>query len=113
MPPLKISIILALFLFAFAFDGANSYFHFFPGAPGLYQPENWLRFLTGTGVGIGIACVLVPVVHQTIWQRVDARAALAGWRQFIPLLILAGVLDLALLSDIPALLYPLALISGS
>ena len=113
MPPLKISMILGLFLIAFAFDGANSYIHFFPGAPGLYQPENWLRLLTGTGVGIGIASVLVPVVHQTIWQRVDARAALAGWRQFIPLLILAGLLDLALLSDIPALLYPLALISGA
>ncbi len=106
MPPLKISIILGLFLIAFAFDGANSYFHFFPGAPGLYQPENWLRLLTGTGVGIGIASVLVPVVHQTIWQRVDARAALAGWRQFIPLLILAGVAGSGLTERYPRAALP-------
>ncbi len=113
MPPLKISIVLGAFLLAFALDGGNSYLHFFPNAPGLYQPENWLRLLTGTGVGLGIACVLVPVVHQTVWQTYDGRPALAGWRQFLPLLGLAGLLDLAVLSDIPLLLYPLSLLSSA
>jgi uncharacterized membrane protein len=113
MPSLKISIVLGVFLAAFALDGGNSYLHFFPNAPGLYQPENWLRLLTGTGVGLGIACVLVPVVHQTLWQGYDSRRALAGWRQFLPLLGLAGLLDLAILSDIPLLLYPLALLSSA
>ncbi|RPJ42552.1 MAG: DUF2085 domain-containing protein, partial [Chloroflexi bacterium] len=59
MPALKVSIVLVAFLIAFAIDGANSYLHFFPNVPVLYQSENWLRLLTGTGVGLGIAAVLV------------------------------------------------------
>lgn len=113
LPRIKIMAVLGAFLAAFAIDGANSYLHFFPGAPGLYQPENWLRLLTGTGVGIAIAAVLVPVVHQTLWKTCDSRAALEGWRQFLPLLGLAGLLDLALLSGNQVLLYPLALISAA
>jgi uncharacterized membrane protein len=112
MPSLKVSIVLGFFLAAFALDGGNSYLHFFPQAPGLYQPQNWLRLLTGTGIGLGIASVLVPVIHQTLWKTYDGRAALAGWRQFLPLLGLAAVLDLALLSEIPLLLYPLAILSS-
>lgn len=112
MPPFKISVVLGLFLLLFAVDGVNSYLHFFPGAPDLYQPENWLRLLTGTGVGLGIAAVLVPVTNQVFWQHPDPRPALAGWRQFIPLLGLAAVLDLAILSDAPLLLYPLAVLSA-
>jgi uncharacterized membrane protein len=113
MPSRKISVVLGLLFMAFALDGGNSYLHFFPGAPGLYQPENWLRLLTGTGVGLGIAAVLVPVVHQSLWQTYDPRPALTGWPQFLPLLGLAGLLDLTVLSDNPLLLYPLALLSGA
>lgn len=113
MPKMKVLIVLGAFLIAFAVDGGNSYLHFIPNAPALYQPENWLRLLTGTGVGLGIAAVLVPVIHQTLWQTYDGRPALEGWRQFLPLLGLAGLLDLAILSDRPLLLYPLALLSGA
>lgn len=113
LPPLKILVVLGAFLAAFGLDGANSYLHFFPGAPGLYQPENWLRLLTGTGVGMAIALVLVPVVHQTLWQTYDSRPAVAGWRQFLPLVGLGGLLDLVILSDNQLLLYPLALLSAA
>jgi hypothetical protein len=94
-------------------DGVNSYLHLFPNAPGLYQPENWLRLLTGTGIGLGIAAVLIPVVNQTLWQTYDSRRALGSWKQFLPLLGLAGLLDLAVLSDNPLVLYPLALLSAA
>lgn len=112
MPVLKVSIVLAGFLLLFGLDGANSYLHFFPNAPVLYEPQNWLRLLTGTGVGLGIAAVLFPVIHGTVWQVYDGTPALSGWRSFLPLLALAGVLDLLLLSENPVVLYPLALFSG-
>ncbi len=112
MPSIKISIPLALLFVAFAVDGGNSYLHFFPNAPGLYQPENWLRLVTGTGVGLGIAAVLYPVFNQVAWKDLDNRPALGRWREFIPLLGLAAVVDLALLSENPLLLYPLALLSA-
>jgi len=112
MPPLKIAIVLGAFVLAFGIDGVNSYAHFFPNAPSLYEPHNWLRLLTGTGIGLGIAAVLVPVIHQTLWRTYDGRPALSGWRPFLLLLALAGLLDLAILSEIPVLLYPLALLSS-
>jgi uncharacterized membrane protein len=68
MPPLKISLVLGAFLLLFAVDGINSYLHFFPGAPGLYPSQNWLRLASGTGVGLGIAAVLMPVAIQMVWQ---------------------------------------------
>lgn len=113
MPPLKISLVLGSFLAAFALDGGNSYLHLFPVAPGLYEPHNWLRLITGTGLGLGIAAILVPVVNQTIWRQYDERPALQGWRQFLPLLLLAGVVDVLVLSDNPLVLYPLALLSSA
>ena len=112
MPPLKISLVLGAFLVFFGLDGANSYLKFFPAFPGLYEPQNWLRLLTGTGLGLGMAAILVPVVNQTLWNTYDPRPALAGWREFLPLLGLAVLLDLAILSGQPVLLYPLAFLSG-
>lgn len=112
LPSLKVSIVLVAFLVAFGLDGVNSTLHFFPNFQGPYQPQNWLRLLTGTGLGLGIAAVIVPVVNQTIWAEYDGRPVLAGWQEFLPLLGLAGLLDLAILSDQPLLLYPLALLSG-
>ena len=52
LPSLKIKIILGALFVAFGIDGMNSYLHFFPAVPTLYQPQNWLRLLTGTGVGL-------------------------------------------------------------
>lgn len=112
MPPLKIFIVLAFFLLAFAIDGGNSYLHLFPNMPSLYQPQNWLRLVTGTGVGLGIAAVLVPVFNQVVWSNLDNRPSLQGWSELFPLLGLAAIMDLAVLSNNPLLLYPLALFSA-
>jgi uncharacterized membrane protein len=112
MPPIKITVVLAAFLVAFGFDGANSYLQFFPNAPSAYESQNWLRLVTGTGIGLGIAAFLYPVLQQTIWRTYDSTPPLTGWRQFLPLLALAGLLILAVLSNVPLLLYPLALLSG-
>jgi len=112
LPPLKISLVLIFFLLAFAVDGSNSYLHLFPNLPGIYEPNNILRLLTGTGVGLGIAAILVPVFNQVAWRDTTNQPILTGWRTFLPLLGLAVLLDLAILSDIPAILFPLALLSG-
>ena len=111
MPALKIMVVLGLFLISFGVDGINSYLHFFPQLPSLYQPENWLRLLTGTGVGLGIASVLVPIVRQTLWSTWDTHPALSSWRQLVELILLGGILDIALLSENPLILFPLALLS--
>jgi len=104
--------VLAFFLVAFGIDGVNSYLHFFPNAPSLYTPQNWLRLVTGTGMGIGMGAMLLPVFNQTVWQSWSGEKLLTSWRQLGEILLIAAVADLAVLSNNPLLLYPLALLSA-
>ncbi|OJX37990.1 MAG: hypothetical protein BGO78_08085 [Chloroflexi bacterium 44-23] len=112
MPPKKILVVLGVFAAAFALDGINSYMHFFPNGIWLYEPQNWLRLLTGSGLGIGIAVVLYPIINQVFWKEWQDEAAIANWKTFFILVGLVALLDLALLSDNPIILYPLAVLSG-
>lgn len=112
MPSLKIAIALGLLVIAFGLDGVNSYLQLFPAAPALYQPNNYLRLFTGTGVGIGIGSVLVPVLRQTLQPNWDTAPLLGSWREFAVLVVLALGVDALLLTGNPLLLYPLALLSA-
>ncbi len=112
MPPLRVAAVLGLMALAFGVDGLNSYLHFFPGAPTLYEPQNWLRLITGMGMGLGIAGVMHPVFHRTAWAAVDTRPSLGSLRSLSGLLLLAGLLDGLVLTENPLILYPLALASA-
>ncbi len=103
---------LMLLALTFAVDGGNSYLHFFPGAPSLYEPNNVLRLLTGTGIGLVMAAFVYPAFHQTMWKRWTDEPALPGYRSLGLLLLLALLLDALVLTENPLLLYPLALISA-
>ena len=121
MPSKLFFIPLGLMVFAFGLDGVNSYLalmkgmgtSFFSSIPNLYEPNNTLRLLTGTGMGLVIAAALFPAFNQTFWTKLDNRPALDSWRKFGLLLLLAFSIDLLILyteSDI--ILYPLALLSA-
>ncbi len=112
MPGRKALIVLGMFFLAFAVDGSNSYLHFFPEAPGLYTPSNTLRLLTGTGMGLGIAALVYPTFHQSVWARYNPKPALSTWKQMGLLVALAAVVDLVVLSGNQLVLYPLALLSA-
>jgi uncharacterized membrane protein len=113
MPGRVVLAVFVLFVLAFAFDGINSYLSLFPGFPTLYQPQNWLRLVTGTGMGLAMAGVLVPVFHQTAWQQPLDQPVFPGMGAFLPVLVLAGIMDILVLTENPLLLYPLALISAT
>ena len=113
MPHRSVIVCLAIFLAAFGIDGVNSYLHFFPGAPSLYEPQNWLRLLTGMGMGLGIAAVIFPAFNQTVWSEWDPRPALSSLPVFGLLVVLAlGLVGLVLTGN-SLILYPLALISAA
>lgn len=111
-PVRSVIAVLAVLLFAFGIDGLNSYLHFFPNAPTLYQPDNLLRLLTGTGMGLVIAAGLYPAFNQTVWQEWDSQPALDSIKSLGVLLVLAAGLDVLILGENPLLLYPLAIISA-
>lgn len=119
LPSRGIILVLVLFFLAFGIDGTNSYLYLMKetvgGAldqiPNLYIPNNTLRLFTGSGMGITLAAILYPIVNQTLWREFDDRPALE-WKSFGILVAIIAVLDLLILTEHPAILYPAAYISA-
>lgn len=111
-PPIKILVVLGIFFAAFAIDGVNSYLHLFPNMQGAYEPINYLRLLTGTGLGIGMGAVLMPVLHQSYWSHAYQDPLIRGWRDFGLIILCALVTSALILTDNPLILYPLAVLSA-
>jgi len=113
LPPHTLWLPLGVLVAAFGADGLNSYLHFFPNAPGLYQPNNILRLLTGTGIGLVMASFVYPAFQDTMWQQAIPKPALKDGRDLVVLLMLGLVVDALILTENPLLLYPLALLSAA
>ena len=119
IPPWSILAVLIAFFLAFAVDGANSYLYLLkqlrpgilPWLPNLYTPNNTLRLLTGSGMGLVMALMLFPAFNQSLWKDFDAgKRPIPGWKAFGLLLALQLGLDLLVLTQSPLVLYPLAII---
>jgi len=118
MPGWKLGIPLLLFLAAFGIDGSNSYLYLLKGTaggvlhniPNLYIPNNTLRLFTGSGMGIALASILYPAFNQSTWKDTDPGRAL-DWKKLGALIAIVLLMDLAVLTDSPMVLYPVALLS--
>ena len=116
------SIIAVLFVFvaAFGIDGSNSYLYLLkqvspgilPNIRNIYVPNNTLRLLTGSGMGLGMAIMLFPAFNQTVWSDGIDKPAIPGWKAFGLLLGIQVIFDLLVLTESPIVLYPLAIISS-
>ena len=120
VPRWSIIAVLLVFVVAFGIDGVNSYLYLLkqirpgilPQIPNIYIPNNTLRLLTGSGMGLAMAAMLFPAFNQSIWTNYDdKRASIAGWKGFGLLLGIQIILDLLVLTQSPFILYPVALIS--
>ena len=111
MPSTPIMLILMGFVVIMGIDGINSYLHFFPNAPHVYEPRNWLRLLTGMGTGLMMGIIIVPALVQTLWRDVSYKPVLATFTEFAGMILVALLLVLLLLSNQSAINYVLALAS--
>ena len=109
LPPLPLLLILLGLIGLMGIDGLNSYSHFFPNAPHLYTPQNWLRLLTGMGTGVAMGLLILPVLAQTLWRNASVVGVITSGRELFLILFLAGLLVLLILSNRPTILYVLAL----
>lgn len=120
IPHWSIIALLVVFVAAFGIDGSNSYLYLLkqvspgilPNIPNLYVPNNTLRLLTGSGMGLGMAVMLFPAFNQTVWVDGEDKPAIPGWKAFGLLLGIQVIFDLLVLSESPIVLYPLAIISA-
>ncbi|MCA9938035.1 MAG: DUF2085 domain-containing protein [Anaerolineales bacterium] len=113
LPRLPVLLALLGLVGVMGVDGLNSYSHFLPRAPHLYQPQNWLRLATGLGAGLAMGSIVSPALAQTLWQSPRWQPPLRSLRELGGLALLAGVVGLLALSNQPTLLYVLALASGA
>ncbi len=115
MPGWKLGAPLLLFFLAFGIDGSNSYLYLIKqtagGAldniPNLYIPNNTLRLFTGSGMGIALASIIYPAFNQTAWRESDSQRAL-DWKKLAILISTILLIDLLILTEHPAILYPIA-----
>ncbi|MBE3038191.1 MAG: DUF2085 domain-containing protein [Chloroflexi bacterium] len=120
IPHWSIIALLVVFVAAFGIDGSNSYLYLLkqvspgilPNIPNLYVPNNTLRLLTGSGMGLGMAVMLFPAFNQTVWADGEDKPAIPGWKAFGLLLGIQVIFDLLVLTESPIVLYPLAIISA-
>ena len=118
MPGWKLGAPLLFFLAAFGIDGTNSFLYLFKqtagGAldhiPNLYMPNNTLRLLTGSGMGIALASILYPAFNQSAWKEADPARALS-WKKLGILTGIILLMNLAVLTESPIILYPVAILS--
>jgi uncharacterized membrane protein len=118
-PRWSVAIPLILFVIAFGVDGANSYLYLVksvaPGVveniPNLYIPNNVLRILTGSGMGLGLAVILYPAFNQSVWKEAEEKPAL-NWKGLLIIIAITVCVDLLVLTESPIVLYPAAFISA-
>jgi uncharacterized membrane protein len=112
MPSLPLMILLGLFAFAWVFDGINSFLMLHPTIPSLYETSNITRLITGTGMGLAIAGILVPIFNQTMYQEWEDISPLNNLGFVSGYLGAAMILDVLILLEIPWILFLLSLLSA-
>ena len=112
LPARPYLMIFGLFVLIWAIDGFNSYLTFFPGAPHLYEPRNTLRLITGTGQGLALVAIMLPLVNRSLRSNPTETPSVDTIPDLLWLLAGGAAIVLLIGSDQPALLYPLAIASG-
>jgi uncharacterized membrane protein len=112
MAPVPILGILVAFIGFWGFDGVNSYLTFFPGAPNLYEPRNWLRLTTGMLNGLALIVFVFPIYNFTLWREPTQERVIKNLWELLVIMVVIVVLILAIVSGVEWALYPLAILSS-
>jgi uncharacterized membrane protein len=78
IPAWPVLATLALLVVIMAVDGFNSLFLDL-GMRHLYEPQNWLRLITGAGAGAALGATMLYLLGATVWERPGTSPVLS-WR---------------------------------
>jgi uncharacterized membrane protein len=112
LPSVPVLGLLVLFIAIWGFDGVNSYLTFFPGAPNLYEPRNWLRLTTGMLNGLALVTFVFPIFNFTMWQNATGERVFRNVWEVLAILPVIALLIWIIQAEISHLLYPLAILSS-
>jgi uncharacterized membrane protein len=111
LPPWHISLTLLAFVGMMAVDGFNSLFLDL-GLPNWYQPDNFLRTLTGMGMGITIATMLHIVLNNTLRQNVDPQQPVfSRWSELLGIIAVDLLALAAIYGNLGITFWPLAFLA--
>lgn len=106
-PPLRIALVLALFVGVMVADGFNSLTMDLE-YPTPYQPHNLLRLGTGLLAGLAVGAYVLPVVNSIIWRNGTQRAVVPGFGSLGALLTCLGLLWAVVALRLDAFALPVA-----
>jgi uncharacterized membrane protein len=107
LPRTSILSLLVLFFIIQGVDGVNSLLSLLPTLPHLYEPRNFLRFVTGALNGLTIAGLVLPLFNSALWLSPDHVSSIRGWREVSVLLMGVGGLAALISSQASFLLFVL------
>ena len=108
LPSWPITIALGLFIAIMAVDGLNSMFvDMF--LPHLYTPQNWIRTLTGIGMGTAMAVLLLLILNISLRRDYDDQQRIIGnWLELGGALLINGLVLLAIYGNVEIMYWPIA-----
>lgn len=108
LPRMPYLIAMLVFFLLWAGDGVNSFASTILQQPFLYEPQNLLRLITGTLMGITLGSLLYLMLNSNLYREYNARPIYENAFEFLLLLALAGGLVVVVNSQAAFLLYPLS-----
>jgi uncharacterized membrane protein len=86
-PPLWVWGVFVFFFLAFALDGINSALGLIPGMGQVYTSQNWLRLVSGLGMGLVMGSLLAVAFNQAIWEGSSDEKIFAQGRYFLMMIL--------------------------
>lgn len=108
LPTVPYLIALFVFFLLWAGDGLNSVMSELLRRPFMYEPQNLLRMVTGTLMGIALGSLLYLMLNTNLYRAPETKPIYENPLEFLLLLALGGVLVVVVNSQAEILLYPLS-----
>ncbi len=102
LPQLPITVLLVLLAAVMGVDGLNSMARDML-LPHMYTPMNWLRTLTGIGLGTGVAVIVLMIFNLALRRDVQSEQRIIdGWGEFAAVIGCNLLVAIAIYANIAA-----------